>query len=410
MKQHTENEQPPFKPAWTAVFALSLGVAGLITSEFLPVSLLTPMAKDLHITEGVAGQAISITAIVAMIASLLITTITKELDRRWVLLAFSLLQIISNILVACAPNFLVLTFGRILLGIAIGGFWTMSAAVAMRLVPQKLVPKALSIVFGAVSVATVVAAPLGSFLGAHLGWQNVFLLAAVLGVIAMLWQAITLPSMAPEEPAHISELWHILKRPKVGMGILANMLVFIGYATFFTYLRPFLETMTGVSVNALSTILLGFGVANLLGTTLSRHLLERNLNLTLILVTFFMAIVVAGLVVFGRMPITASILIVLWGMAFGAVQVGWPTWLTRTLPNDAETGGGVQVAAIQLAITTGAGIGGLFFDLTGVTGVFICSSAITVVAAAVAMIAFRKDKAPETLKYGTIAKLEKQVI
>jgi predicted MFS family arabinose efflux permease len=392
MKQHTENEQTSTKPAWMAVFALSLGVAGLITSEFLPVSLLTPMAKDLHITEGVAGQAISITAIVAMISSLLITTITKGLDRRWVLLTFSLLQIISNILVAYAPNFLVLTFGRILLGIAIGGFWTMSASVAMRLVPKKMVPKALSIVFGAVSVATVVAAPLGSYMGAHLGWQNVFILAALLGVIALLWQSITLPSMAPEKPAKITELWYVLKRPKVGMGILANMLVFIGYATFFTYLRPFLETVTGVNVNALTSILLGFGIANLLGTTLSRHLLERNLSLTLILVTFFMAIVVAGLILFGQVPVTASILIALWGMAFGAVQVGWPTWLTRTLPNDAETGGGLQVAAVQLAITAGAGIGGVFFDLTGVTGVFICSSVITHIAAAVAMIAFRKDK------------------
>lgn len=176
MKQHTENKQTTFKPAWNAVFALSLGVAGLITSEFLPVSLLTPMVKDLHISEGVAGQAISITAVVAMLASLLITTVTKGIDRRWVLLAFSLLQIISNILVAYAPSFLVLTIGRILLGIAIGGFWTMAPAVAMRLVPEKLVPKALSIVYGAVSVATVVAAPLGSYLGAHLGWQNVFLL------------------------------------------------------------------------------------------------------------------------------------------------------------------------------------------------------------------------------------------
>ena len=132
------------------MFALALGAAGLITSEFLPVSLLTPLAHDLDITEGVAGQAISITAVVAMVASLLIAVATKGLDRRWVLLAFSVLQVLSNALVAFAPNFLVLTIGRMLLGLAIGGFWAMSAAVTMRLVPAKDVPKALYTIFGAV--------------------------------------------------------------------------------------------------------------------------------------------------------------------------------------------------------------------------------------------------------------------
>jgi predicted MFS family arabinose efflux permease len=390
MKQHKGTSELTHKPAWNAVFALALGVAGLITSEFLPVSLLTPMAKDLRITEGIAGQAISITALVAMVASLLSAIVTQRMDRRKVLMAFSILQILSNIAVAFAPNFLILTIGRILLGIAIGGFWAMSAAIAMRLVPKDLVPKALSIVFGAVSIATVVSAPLGSFFGGLLGWRNVFLLAGALGVLSLIWQAAALPAMTTEKPARLGTLLQVLKRPKMKTGLLATMFVFMGYATFFTYLRPFLETVTVVSINALSIILLAFGLANLAGTTLARHLLERNLKRTLVLMPLFMGIIVGGLVIFGSLPIVASVLVALWGMAFGGVQVGWPTWLTRTIPDEAETGGGIQIAAIQLAITTGAGIGGLFFDLTGVIGVFISSSVITVLAAFVAMLAFRK--------------------
>ncbi|MGI4733699.1 MAG: MFS transporter [Janthinobacterium lividum] len=378
------------KPAWNAVFALALGVAGLITSEFLPVSLLTPMAHDLRVTEGVAGQAISITAVVAMVASLLITVLTKGFDRRWVLLSFSVLQVLSNALVALAPNFLVLTVGRVLLGLAIGGFWAMSAAVAMRLVPEKDVPKALSTIFGAVSVATVVAAPLGSYLGGLLGWRTVFELAAGLGVLALGWQALTLPTMAPDQPAGLRTLLHLLKRPRVAPGMLATLFVFMGYATFFTYLRPFLETVTGVSVNTLSTILLGFGLANLMGTVLARHLLARHLASSLELMPLLMGLVVAGLVLFGRQPVVASVLVAFWGMTFGVVQVGWPTWLTRTLPDEAESGGGLQVAIVQLAITIGAALGGLFFDLTGVVGVFIGSSVITLVAALVALLALRK--------------------
>lgn len=155
-----------FQPAWNAVYAVALAVSGLITSEFLPVSLLTPMAKDLKVSEGVAGQAISVTAIVAMVISLLIAIITQRLNRRRVLLALGVLQIVSNLLVAFAPNFALLLMGRVLLGIGLGGFWSMLAATAMRLVPKVNVAKALSIIYAAVSVATVVAAPMGSYLGA----------------------------------------------------------------------------------------------------------------------------------------------------------------------------------------------------------------------------------------------------
>ncbi|RYY89245.1 MAG: MFS transporter [Chitinophagaceae bacterium] len=390
--QHHPTAELTPKPAWAAVFGLALGVAGLITSEFLPVSLLTPMATDLRISEGMAGQTISITAVVAMVASLLITTVTKRMDRRKVLLAFSVLQILSNVLVAVAPSFLLLTVGRVLLGIAIGGYWAMLAAIAMRLVPQHFVPKALSIVFGAVSVATVVSAPLGSFLGGILGWRMVFLLAGGLGLTSLIWQAATLPSMRAEKPASLGTLLQILKRPKVKSGLLATIFIFMGYASFFTYLRPFLETVTGVGVNTLSTILTGFGLANLAGTTMARHLLERNLKRTLILTPLLMGLVVGALVLFGNLTIAASVLVALWGAAFGAVQVGWPTWLTRTLPDDAESGGGIQIAAIQLANTTGAAVGGLFFDLTGATGVFVASSAITFVAAGAALFAFRNRK------------------
>jgi predicted MFS family arabinose efflux permease len=112
---------PP--PAWAAVFAMTLCVAALIASEFMPVSLLTPIAADLHLTEGQAGQAISVSGIFAVLTSLLVSAATGRLDRRTVLLSFTLVMIASGTIVAFAPNFLVLMIGRALLGVAIGGFW-----------------------------------------------------------------------------------------------------------------------------------------------------------------------------------------------------------------------------------------------------------------------------------------------
>jgi predicted MFS family arabinose efflux permease len=380
------------QPAWNAVFGVALGVAGLVTSEFLPISLLTPMAKDLGVTEGVAGQAISVTAVVAMLASLFTAVVTQRLNRRWVLLAFCMLQMIANLAVAYAPNFALLLIARVLLGTGIGGFWGMAVAVTIRLVPEELVPKALSVVFGAVSVAAVVAAPLGSYLGAHIGWRNIFLFAAAIGGMAFIWQAATLPSMPVDSPTRLGALWNVLKRPGIKGGMLATMVVHIGYAAFFTYLRPFLERVTGVSTDILSAVLLGFGVANFVGTTLARFLLNWNLYRTLALMPLLLVVLLGGLVVFGYIPVVAAILVGLWGMVFGVVQVGWMAWLARTAPDEAESGGAVQIGSIQLAIMAGAGIGGVFFDHVGTRSVFLTAGVFTLVAAMVAGLAFRGRK------------------
>ena len=370
----------PAKPAWRAVWSLGLGVFGLITAEFLPASLLTPMASSLGVTEGGAGQTVTATALVALVTGLLITSATKSIDRRWVLMFFTLLQIISSLLVAFAPSLQVLLMGRLLLGVAIGGFWAMSTATAMRLVPARDVPKALSIIFAGVSIATVVAAPLGSFLGSLIGWRNVFILCVVPGVLALLWQLWVLPSMRPENGGSLRTLLHVLRRPGMIGGLLATIFIFSGHFAFFTYLRPFLETVGRASVETISLILLGFGLANFVGTSIAGHLLARNLRLTLALVPFGMGVLALLMVAFGHLALLDGLLVTLWGFAFGLVPVGWSTWLATTVPDEAESAGGLMVASIQLAISAGAAGGGLVFDLNGASGVFTVSGVLLVAA------------------------------
>lgn len=370
----------PAKPAWRAVWSLGLGVFGLITAEFLPASLLTPMASSLGVTEGVAGQTVTATALVALVTGLLITSATKSIDRRWVLMFFTFLQIVSSLLVAFAPSLQVLLMGRLLLGVAIGGFWAMSTATAMRLVPARDVPKALSIIFAGVSIATVVAAPLGSFLGSLIGWRNVFILCVVPGVLALLWQLWVLPSMRPENGGSLRTLLHVLRRPGMIGGLLATIFIFSGHFAFFTYLRPFLETVGRASVETISLILLGFGLANFVGTSIAGHLLARNLRLTLALVPFGMGVLALLMVAFGHLALLDGLLVTLWGFAFGLVPVGWSSWLATTVPDEAESAGGLMVASIQLAISAGAAGGGLVFDLNGASGVFTVSGVLLVAA------------------------------
>ncbi len=234
----------PTAPLWLPVFSTAFVVFNLITSEFLPVSLLTPIAQDLGISEGAAGQMISATSIAAVFTSLLTAAVTRTLDRKVVLLIASAALVLSNVLVALSPNLFVIMLARLLLGLAMGGFWSLSNATALRLVPRSFLPRALAIISGGVAIANVVAAPLGSVLGAALGWRGVFVIAALLGLVGLVWQWISLPRMAPGRPAELKTLVHLLGRRQVQVGMAALLLTFGGFMTFFAYLRPFLEQVT----------------------------------------------------------------------------------------------------------------------------------------------------------------------
>ena len=380
------------KPAWSAVFALALGVVGLIASETLPVSLLTPIAQSLGVTQGGAGQAVTATALVAFVSSLLVPVVTRRFNRRPVLLSFTALLVGSNLLAAFAPNFPVLLLGRVLLGIGLGGFWAMSAAVTMRLVPEFLIPRALSVVFGGIAVASVVAAPLGSYFGAVIGWRGVFLAAAVVGLIALVWQAVALPSITPRGQARLGTLFGLLKRPQVGVGMAGVMLGFAGHFAFFTYLRPFLETVSHISVGGLSGILLAFGAASLLGTSLAGPMLARNLRAELAATPLAMSLLAAGLVLAGNIPAFAAMCVALWGFFFAVLPVGWSTWLTRTVPDEAESGGGLLSAAIQLAITAGAALGGIAFNDEGAKATFLVSAVLLLLAAFVTALGLKPQR------------------
>ncbi len=270
-------------PAWMAVFSLAMGVFGLLTAEYLPASLLTPMALDLGVSEALAGQAVTVTAVVALFAGLLVPGLTRALDRRVVLLAFSTLMVASNLLVALSSSLTVLLAMRILLGIALGGFWSMAAAVAMRLVPPALLPRALSIIFSGIAVGTVVAVPLGSYLGGRYGWRSAFVAAAAVGVATLAFQWLTLPRLAPGRTARLRTVLEVLLRPGIAVGMLGCVLVHTGHFALFTYIRPFLETTTGVGADGLALMLLGFGVANFAGTLLAGWLLGHSARATLVL-------------------------------------------------------------------------------------------------------------------------------
>jgi len=378
--------------SWGGVFALSLGAFALIASEFMPVSLLTPIAADLQITEGQAGQAISVSGAFAVLTSLLISAVAGQLDRKLVLLMLTGLMIVSGTIVAVAPNYEIFMVGRAFVGIAIGGFWSMSAATAMRLVASDQVPRALSILNGGNALATVIAAPLGSFLGGVIGWRGAFFFVVPIAAIVFVWQLFSLPSMKTETQTSVAGVFLVLKRPVVALGMAAVSIFFMGQFALFTYLRPFLETVEHVDVSTLSLVLLMMGVTGFIGTSLIGTFLKEGLYTTLIAIPFAMALIAVALVLSGTGVAMTALLLGVWGLFATSAPVGWWTWVARTLPNNAEAVGGLMVAVVQLAITFGAVVGGILFDTAGHQATFGASAVLLLIAAVLTALTARSAR------------------
>jgi len=380
---------------WSGIFAMSLCSFVLIASEFMPVSLLTPIAADLVVSEGRAGWGIGISGVFAVLTSLLLPVLMGNLDRRTLLLLMTALMGTSGAIVATASSYPVYMIGRALIGVVVGGFWSMSVAVAMRLVSESQVPRAMAIFNGGNALATVLAAPLGSYLGAVIGWRGVFWCLVPLAIITMLWQRISLPALPAQftgkRPSR--NVFALLVSQRIVIfGMLACGLYFMGQFTLYTYVRPFLETVTLLESSALSLMLLVIGASGVIGNALIGRVLQRSLYGTLIFASALMSILAMALLIFGHLLPATVVLFSLWGLISISVPVGWWSWLAKTLPDNAETGGALMVAVIQLSIGFGSMIGGVLWDgLSGPSGTFILSSILLLMAAVCAFATSRTD-------------------
>lgn len=388
LSQTTQSNERAY---WGAIFAMTLCVFVLIASEFMPVSLLTPIARDLGVTEGLAGQGIAISGALAVLTSLSLTHIAGNMNRKTLLLGMTALMAASGLLIAFASSYLVYMVGRALIGIAIGGFWSMSAATAIRLVPQHQVSRALAIFNGGNALATVVAAPLGSYLGATIGWRGAFLCLVPVAIIAFIWQCFSLPKMENDRAAQGTVL-RLFRQPVVRVGLLACGLFFMGQFALFTYVRPFLETVTHVSASGLSLILLTIGIAGFVGTLIIAAFLNARFYQALMAIPLLMAIIAGMLILTGHSVWIVALLLGLWGLLATAAPTGWWTWLARTLPEDAEAGGGLMVAVIQLSIALGSTAGGMVFDNLGWQSTFGVSAILLLSAGALTFLTASKNQ------------------
>lgn len=367
--------------SWAGVVALGLGIFAIVMAEFLPASLLPRMADDLGVSTGAAGQSVTATAAAAALSALFTAVVLPRADRRRVVLGLTALAVVSSLAVALAPNLLVLLLARLLLGVALGGFWAMATAVVAHLVPADHLGRALTVVNTGVSLATVVAVPVGSWLGEVWGWRGVFGLGAGIAVSALVVQALTLPHVTPPATSGTRALGTTLRSGAVLTGLLAVLLVFSGHFGGFTYIRPAVQSLSGTGPAGLAALLLVFGLATFLGTAVSGPLADRALHVAVLV---FPGLVGAGMLLLhatGGSTVGLFVAAAVWGAGFGGVPTTVLTWGARVEPTRLEQIGGLVVTVCNTGIAVGGIAGGVLVDVVS-PGASLLVGAVAAIAGA----------------------------
>lgn len=367
---------------WLAVLSMAATSFALVSAEFLPAGLLTPMARDLGISEGMAGQVVTATALVGAVAALLSNVLIGKLNRKTVLIGLSALAIGSNILSALATDFWLLLLGRAGLGISISAFWALSVAVVARLVGANATGRGMAIVTLGVSLATIAAPSLGALISDWLGWRVAMAMTAGLAALAMLLQFISLPTLPAAASNSLADVLRLTRRRGIQFGMLAILVLMTGHFAGSVYVRPFLEKVTLLGTGPIALALLGFGIAAVVGNVAGGRMADANIRMALVTTSILMGLAALVLVLWGAHIGVAFGFVTLWGFAFGMAPVVLPTNLSRAAPDALEASGSLMVVSFQVAITTGAVVGGYIVDTYGASAPLT----LTVILAAVTTV------------------------
>ncbi len=353
-----------------AVLSVALGSFVLVLSEFLPIGLLPSIASGLHVSIGIAGLMVFGTALTGAVAAPVVTVATSRIDRRFVLLALTVLLIVADALAAVAPTFTVLLVARMLLGIGIGGFWAIGAGIAGRLVKPSSAIRATSFITAGVSVATVVSLPLGAFVTSLASWRLAFVIGGALGIIALAVQLGLLPRVAAIHRVRFSTLGGLLTIPRARVGLIATAFIFVAQFAAYTYLTPYLQQLAHVTPDTITLALLIFGIAGIFGNFAAGYTLSRSVIATLGASKFILAGAVVLLPILAHSTVGVFILLVVWGLVWGALPLGTQTWMAAASTNGAESGLALFVTTIQLAIAGGSVLGSVAVSSLGLTADF----------------------------------------
>lgn len=381
-----------------ALLALTISAFAIGTTEFVIVGLVQTIAEQLSISLPSAGLLVSIYALGVAIGAPVLTALTGKLPRKQLLLALMVLFTLGNLLAWQAPGYMTLVIARLLTGLAHGVFFSIGSTIATSLVPKEKAASAIAIMFGGLTVALVTGVPLGTFIGQHFGWRETFLAVSMLGVIAIIASAILVPRNIPSRvAASLSEQLKVLTHPRLLMIYAITALGYGGVFTAFTFLTPMMQDLAGFTPNAVSLILLGYGIAVAIGNIWGGKLADKHGAVPAL--KFIFAALAALLIVF---QFTASIqyaalatVLVMGIFAFGNVpglQVYVVQKAEQYTPAAVDVASGLNIAAFNVGIALGSIIGGQTVEHYGLAQTPWIGAMIVIVALLLTGLSGRLDK------------------
>lgn len=347
---------------WLPVYAAGLATFCVVTTEMLPVGLMTSIADDLQTSMGTAGLTLSLPALLAALFAPTVVLVAGRIDRRRILTTLLLLLAVANIVSALANTIGLLLAARILVGFCMGGIWAVAGGLAPRLVPGRSIGVATAIIFGGVAAASVLGVPVGAMIGDAAGWRFAFAAMAVFCGIVLVVNLCALPALPVHQAIRLGQFGNQLSNRRIQLGLAITFLFVAGHFMAYTFIRPLLEVVSGIGTEWVGLMLFAYGAAGIGGNFVAGPVAARRTGATLLCIATALAAVLFGFALFGHSPLGGIIVLILWGIAYGGVSVALQTWMMKSAPSDVEVATALFVAIFNIAIAVGSFAGGRIVD------------------------------------------------
>ncbi|QHP80102.1 MFS transporter [Pectobacterium odoriferum] len=350
---------------WLAVAAVGLATFSVVTTEMLPVGLLTPIADTLQTSTGTAGLMISLPALLAALFAPLVVIASGGMDRRRILCGLLTLLVIANIASALAPNIGWMLAARVLVGFCMGGIWAIAGGLAARLVPEHAIGLATSIIFGGVAAASVLGVPFGALIGDLAGWRWAFGCMAVFSGLVLVLHLAVIPALPVTHSVTLRQFGEQLINRKLQVGLILTLLLVAGHFMAFTFVRPLLLSVSGFDARWIGALLFAYGLAGIIGNFLVGIIAARRTALTLMAIALGLLLTPILFLTVGGSHFGGGIVLLVWGLAYGGVSVGLMTWMMKAAPRAVEMASALYVGVFNVGIALGSWAGGQTVDSSG---------------------------------------------
>jgi len=349
-------------PARLALLALALGGFGIGTTEFATMGLLPEIAADLDASIPAAGNAITAYALGVVVGAPTLAAIGARLDRRtllgWLLVAFT----VANVASAFAPTLPTLVGARFLSGLPHGAFFGVGAVLGTAVVGQQRRGRAVAAMMTGLTVACALGVPLTAVVGHAVGWRWSFVGVGAIGLLTLVAARAWVPRLAPLPGASVRTEVAALRNRRLWVAFGAGAIGFGGMFAVYSYVKPLLTEVTGLSVGLVPLVLALFGVGMTVGTLLGGRLADRSVLGTVVGGMVATIVVLVAIALVGRSPVPAVVAIVLLGVASQVLSLALQSRLMDVTPDAPSLGAALCHSALNVGNASGAFFGGLVID------------------------------------------------